>query len=520
MPLPSPALDLAPSRCASTEGAARSRLPTPDLSPLAAVADGPSDSQLGLAPALLSQRRAEEDKRLAQDLLRSRRMRGSYTVSLAAMLVCVISLPFCLYVGMRFQSRLGIALVGLTMAAAAYEGLMLVLFRCGSHRPWLDWVNVSLEVSVVSGVVLLDAHYLGPAYAFTSAPMLLYGPVILLSALRLSRTLTIYAGVLAGLQLLCSYAAYAPLLDPAAVRLVPSLTTANIVQRACYLGLSGLLAAWLCTTFNAVLREFIEMVRKELRTRTTLGRHVSREVARHLLDHSQDGGEQRHLSVLFCDVRDFTAFSESLDPREVLHFLNQLFPLANRIVEQHGGVINKFLGDGFLALFGATAVVPQVEHARQAAQTALALVNGLGELRRTWSWPELRIGVGIHSGVAVVGTVGSIDRVEFTAIGDTVNLASRIESLCKTYGVELLVSGSTAQLLSGEALTRRLGETPVKGRRAPAEVHELLGLLPRDAAAESDRASTAGPPRRAKVDAADCVPTPAVRISQPPLAPV
>jgi adenylate cyclase len=518
MPLTPSALDLALNRCASAESATRP--PGPDLGPLAAVAAGPSDSQLGLSPAQLNRRRTEEDKRLAQDLLRSRRVRGSYTVSLAALLVCLISLPFCLYVGLRFQSRLGLSLIGLTMAAAAYEGVMLILLRCGRHRPWLDWVNVSLEVSVVSGAVLLDAHYLGPAYAFTSAPLLLYGPVILLSALRLSRTLTIYAGLLAGLQLLCSYAAYAPLLDPAAVRLVPSLTTANLVQRACYLGLSGLLAAWLCATFTAVLREFIEMVRRELRTRTTLGRHVSREVARHLLDHSQDGGEQRHLSVLFCDVRDFTAFSESRDPRDVLHFLNQLFPLANRIVEQHGGVINKFLGDGFLALFGATAVVPQAEHARQAAQAALALVGGLGELRRTWSWPELRIGVGIHSGVAVVGTVGSIDRLEFTAIGDTVNLASRIESLCKTYGVQLLVSGSTAQLLGGAALTRRLGATPVKGRRAPAEVHELLGLAPGDCAEVAvSRPSAVSSPRRAKPDA-DRGPLPATRISQPPLVPI
>ena len=444
---------------------------------------GTADSSLCLE---LAQRRAAEDHQLAQDLLRSRRMRGSATVSLAALVVCLLSLPFCIYVGLHFHSRLGPALVSLTLAAAAYEGLMLLLIRSGRHRAWHDWVNVTLEVTVVSSVVTLDAMFLGPAYAFTSAPLLLYGPAILLSALRLSRTLTIYAGVLAGVQLLCAFAVWQPQLDPALVRLVPSLTMANMVQRACYLGLSGLLASWLCATFNTVLREFIETVRKELRIRHTLGRHVSRAVARHLLSHSQDGGEHRHLSVLFCDIRDFTAFSESRDPRDVLNFLNQFFPLANRIVEQHGGVINKFLGDGFMALFGATAAVPQREHARQAALAALALSGGLDDLRRAWNWPELRIGVGINSGVAVVGIVGSADRVEFSAIGDTVNLASRIESLCKTYSVDLLISGSTARLLGSEAVTRRLGETPVKGRRAPAEVHALEGLLPSPATTAAD----------------------------------
>lgn len=495
-------------------------------------ASGPSDSSVDLAPARPARQRTDDDLQLAQDLLRSRRVRGSSTVSLAALVVCMISLPFCVFVGVQFHSPLGPALVGLTLAAAAYEGLMLLLFRRDRHRPWLDWVNVSLEVSVVSGVVLLDAHFIGPAYAFTSAPLLLYGPVILLSALRLSRTLTIYAGVLAGVQLLCIFAALAHKLDPVAVRVVPSLTLANIVQRACYLGLSGLMASWLCATFNAVLREFIETMRKELRTRHTLGRHVSRAVARHLLDHSQDGGEHRHLSVLFCDIRDFTAFAESRDPRDVLNFLNQFFPLANRIVEQHGGVINKFLGDGFMALFGATAVVDQREHAQQAAQAALALVGGLDELRRTWSWPELRIGVGINSGVAVVGIVGSADRVEFSAIGDTVNLASRIESLCKSYGVELLVSGSTARLLGSEAQTRRLGETAVKGRRAPAEVHELLGLSPSSAPAQPepleapvtqrDRGATAEPApdgkrsARRSFSSPEAVKPKPARISQPP----
>jgi adenylate cyclase len=440
------------------------------------------DSAQGLPPAEVSRRRAEEDSRLARGHLRARRVRGSYTVSLAALLVCLVSLPFCLYVGLRYRPGHGIALIALTLFAASYEGLMLILFRTGRHRQWLDWLNVTLEVTVVSGVVWLDATYLGPAYAFTSAPLLLYGPVILLSALRLSRTLTIYAGVLAGVQLLCAFAFFAPSIELLVVQLVPSLTLANIVQRACYLGISGLLASWLCATFVDVLKDFIETVRKELRTRKTLGRHVSREVARHLLAHSQDGGEHRHLSVLFCDVRNFTAFSESLDPRDVLQFLNQFFPLANRIVEEHGGVINKFLGDGFMALFGATSVVPQRVHARQAAEAALALVGGLDELRAAWRWPDLRIGVGVHSGVAVVGIVGSSDRVEFTAIGDTVNLASRIESLCKTYDVQLLVSDHTAALLGGQAQTRRLGQALVKGRRAPAEVHELLSLDAPDAA--------------------------------------
>lgn len=418
----------------------------------------------------------EEDRRLAKSLLRERRARGSFYVSLAATLTCLLSVPFCLYVGLKFRMALGVALLALVLGSSMYEGAMMLLLRAGHHRRWLDWVNASLEVSMVTAVVMLDAYFIGPGYAFSSAPLLMYGPAILLSALRLSRTLTIYAGVLAGVQLVGAFLLFRGELDPLTVRLVPALTIPNFIQRALYLVLAGAMASMVCNTFVEVLHDLFDTLRKELRARHTLGRHVSREVARHLLDSSQDGGDKRVLSVMFCDLRDFTSFSESLDPREVLVFLNHYFAIANRVIERHGGVINKFLGDGILALFGATRPLPAGEHATRAAAAALDLCSALEELRKRWSRPDLRIGIGIHSGEAVVGLVGSADRVEFTAIGDTVNVTSRLEALSKQHGVSILVSEQTAQLLGSNARTRPLGETSVRGRKATINVFELVGL--------------------------------------------
>lgn len=422
------------------------------------------------------ERLVEEDRRLAKGLLRERRARGSFYVSLAGTLACLLSVPFCIYVGVRFRVELGVALLGLVLGAALYEGGMMLLLRAGYHRRWLDWLNASLEVSMVTGVVLLDAHFVGPIYAFSSAPQLLYGPAILLSALRLSRTLTIYAGCLAGAQFVGTFLLYSGKLDRLTVNLVPSLSLPNFVQRGVYLVLAGVMASLVCTTFVEVLHDLFDTLRKELRARHTLGRHVSREVARHLLDSSQDGGDKRVLSVMFCDLRDFTGFSESLDPREVLQFLNHYFAIANRVVERHGGVINKFLGDGILALFGATRPLAPSEHARRAAAAALELEKAMDELRRRWSRPDLRCGIAVHSGEAVVGLVGSADRVEFTAIGDTVNVTSRLEALCKQHNAAILVSGRTAQLLGSAARTRPLGEATVRGRKASIDVFELLGL--------------------------------------------
>lgn len=420
-----------------------------------------------------------DDRRVARELVQARRILGSLTVAKGGLLVCALSLPFCVFVGVRFNPRLGLTLGLLLTLLGVYESGMLWLLQRGHHRPWLDWLNATVEVSTVSAVVLLDAQFIGAAYALTSAPMLCYGISILLSALRMSRTLPIYAGALAALEMFGVYLLLRARIEPRLALEVPSLLFANFVQRALYLLVSGLLASWVCASVIRVLADLVEMVRKEMKVRNTLGRHVSREVAKHLLSTSSESefGRKRELTVMFCDLRDFTSFAETLDPSQVVQFLNHYFTLANRIIEAHGGLINKFIGDGIMALFGATTEQPAPIHAHLAAQAAVALERGMDELRVAWKLPGLRIGIGLHTGVAVVGIVGSADRMEFTAIGDTVNLASRIESLCKQHGCTILASGSTVACLSQNAQTRRIGETQVKGRRASTEVFAVESVV-------------------------------------------
>jgi adenylate cyclase len=159
-------------------------------------------------------------------------------------------------------------------------------------------------------------------------------------------------------------------------------------------------------------------------------------------------GEERLITVLFADIRSFTSFSESHSPHEVVALLNAYYTAIVPVIEAEGGTINQYMGDGIMVLFGAPASRP--DHAVRAVRAGAAMVRRVHELREQWARlgnPGMRIGVGIHTGKTVVGCVGSPQRLDYTAIGDTVNAAARIESENKTFGTEMLISARAREAL-------------------------------------------------------------------------
>lgn len=222
-----------------------------------------------------------------------------------------------------------------------------------------------------------------------------------------------------------------------------------------------------------LIRRMIIALSDRDRAIAMFGQHVSPKVAERLL-REQDGGasELRHVCVLFLDIRDFTRFSESRSPSEVVMFLNTLFDPLVAVVDRHGGTINKFLGDGFLAIFGAP--LSDGKHCEAAVHAALALVQEVDSLVNTKMIPPTRIGIGLHAGEVVVGSVGSHLRREYTVIGDAVNLTSRIEQLTKSLGAQVLASDAVvAQLADTESRYDKLASVQVKGREAPVQVYKL-----------------------------------------------
>ena len=190
-------------------------------------------------------------------------------------------------------------------------------------------------------------------------------------------------------------------------------------------------------------------------------------------------GEQRVITVLFSDIRAFTTYSESHTPRETVTLLNEYFSVVVPILEQHGGTVNQYVGDGLMVIFGAPRSSP--DHARSAVRAAVAMVSAVHARQEHWERlgaPRFRIGVGIHTGPAIVGTVGSPNRLDYSAIGDTVNTGARIESANKELGTEILISAQTlAQCApAGDALDQLIGpprDLTVKGKIEPLVVHEV-----------------------------------------------
>jgi class 3 adenylate cyclase len=198
------------------------------------------------------------------------------------------------------------------------------------------------------------------------------------------------------------------------------------------------------------------------------------------------GGEQREITVLFCDIRGFTSWSEKHDPQHIIEELNQLLSALTDCVFDSEGTLDKFTGDGLMAFWGAP--LDQPDHASRAVAAAQGMVQRLAEHNAGRAEDErFRLGIGLHTGLAVVGNVGHDRRHDYTAIGDTVNLSARIEAATKDAGAELLISDETLQHLTGEEQRgfRMLGPITVKGRRQPVTIH-AVSAVPADAVPESD----------------------------------
>ncbi len=190
-------------------------------------------------------------------------------------------------------------------------------------------------------------------------------------------------------------------------------------------------------------------------------------------------GEQRPITVLFCDIRDFTSFSERHSAHEVVRLINAFFAIAVPAIEVEGGIVNQYIGDALMVFFGAPQ--PQADHAARAVRAALEIVRRVHAASDRWKELDaegFRIGIGIHTGEAVVGTVGSPRRLDYTAIGDTVNTASRIESANKELNSELLISQSTYAALPQDERTRIAAASEakslsVKGKKEPLVVYAV-----------------------------------------------
>ncbi len=226
-----------------------------------------------------------------------------------------------------------------------------------------------------------------------------------------------------------------------------------------------------------VLERRIESEKQKREIRSAFSRYVSHSVVESILDNPDKlklGGDRRVMTVLFSDVRGFTSISEGLKPEQLVEIMNRYLTRMTDIVFEHDGVLDKYIGDAVMAFWNAP--FDQSDHARRAVDTALDMLAALRQMNdeKQFGDLEFKIGVGINTGDMVVGNMGSEKRFDYTVIGDSVNLASRLESLTKEYVVSLLITQATSLELGSGYLLRTLDLVAVKGKKEPVKIFEVM----------------------------------------------
>ena len=214
--------------------------------------------------------------------------------------------------------------------------------------------------------------------------------------------------------------------------------------------------------------------------------YVAKDVVSELIKNPKSlslKGEEKELTVLFCDIRGFTSLSENMDPKDLANFMNNYLTRMSRIVISHKGTVDKFIGDAIMAFWGAPKEDP--DHAVKAVRAAMEVKSELKRLEQIYEkkkLPRISVGIGINSGLMSVGNFGSNERFDYTVMGDNVNLASRLEGANKNYGTTILISSATKEKVKDFIFCRFIDKVQVKGRQEPVDLYEPLleGLPPDD----------------------------------------
>lgn len=226
--------------------------------------------------------------------------------------------------------------------------------------------------------------------------------------------------------------------------------------------------------------KFISESRNKEKIKQAMGKYLSNDIMKNVVSNIDDlklGGKRAIVTVLFSDIRGFTSLSEKMSAEEVSMILNEYFSEMEPIITKYNGVINKFIGDAVMAIFGEP--IQDINHPQNAVKCAYEMLKKVEYLREKWLYegkPKIEIGVGINTGEVFIGNIGTENRMEYTVIGDTVNLASRIESYNKVYKTNLLVSSSTYASIADIADVIKISEVQIRGKAKKMNIYEVLRI--------------------------------------------
>jgi len=396
------------------------------------------------------------ESQLAREMVESERLRMALLAGLFALLAAVLPLfgwlfsgPSTVWIGVALAA--GVVVYELAVRAIQARMLAHGVFPPRALRFW----NALVETSSPTLLILLLARATSADMVIQGPVPFLYGLFIILSTLRLDPWLALFTGAVAAVQF-------------AAVAIAQTGVTPPTVVKSLLLLLFGVGAAFVAVQLRTRLDRVLRATEEREQLISAFGQQVSPAVVEELLRQGPDIASRRSfVCVMFMDIRDFTTLVEHRSPEEIVALQNAVFGVAIDVVNRHRGIINQFLGDGFMATFGAP--LPTGADCRNALAASSELIAALRE-----RLPSIRIGIGLHAGYAVTGNIGSSERKQYSVTGNVVILAARIEQLNKDYGSQLLASREVLdQCGEPRPAAQPLGPVHVKGREEAIEVYRL-----------------------------------------------
>lgn len=420
------------------------------------------------------------ESRLGREILATERFRATLlavlpTVAMLAFLAVSSAYPDAVTTLLHGKfDRLPVGLFLCAVAGFEFQVLYATerMLKTGARPSALRrYLYALVETSLPTLVIVYYATILGPVQALLMPSAFVYFVFILLSTLRLDFALCTFTGLVAAVE----YAGVALFWGSADTTVAEPVLTSlpQHLAKACILLVAGIAAGFVAGRLHKSFSRAIESVTESARVLQVFGEHVSPEVVEHLVAREADAkSELREVCVMFLDIRDFTAFAEKRSAEEVVGYLNTIFDASVDAVTEHHGIVNKFLGDGFMAVFGAPTA--EGNACAAAVEAGLQVLARVARLAAEGRIPRTRIGLGLHAGPAIVGNIGSERRKEYTVIGDVVNVASRVEALNKQLGSQMLVTEQVwraAGKVDVEALARE--SLLVRGREASVKIFQL-----------------------------------------------
>ncbi len=436
-------------------------------------------SRLHLKNDTTNDEEAEFSRHFSQQLLLSEKLRSKVLIILFSSVFVLFLLFIFIFPEQfeeMFEGNLPIQWVGIFFAGIiAYELIANYFVQMAIRKekwvPLMRYGNALEEITIPTIGIYLMAHVVDPVGALLGPGSFIYFVFIILGALRLDFKLSVFTGAVAALEYVALSWYWLEMSPSSSSSIIYSM--GYHVDRALILLIGGVMIGIVTLEIRKRIRQSFKIVEEKNRVLNTFGQHVSPAVVNKLLAQKAEiDSEERNVCVMFLDIRQFTKFSENKTPEEVVNFLNVFFEAMIEVVNRHHGIINKFLGDGFMAIFGAP--LSNENDSLHAVQAGMEMIEKTKELVASGKIPPTRIGIGLHVGNAITGNIGSPLRKEYTVIGDTVNLASRVEQLNKQFDSQFLVTEeilhSIGQQIEGMV---PLGKTPVKGRVEPANIYQL-----------------------------------------------